>query len=212
MTRKFLNLVIATLVTTPAIIVAPPLLAQQSAPTAPNSHNSSSAEAMQRYDQAKAALDQNDFATAAPLLGPLCDDGHRQSCYIAGALAAEGLGVEQNRITAISFYGKACDRGHGQSCTDIGVIYSGHAKKHETDPPRNWETSASYFQKGCDAGDGRGCAHLADRYEIGLGVEKNLDTALQLYRKAAGLEIEQWVRTSVEGRIKALTGEQKSSE
>lgn len=153
-----------------------------------------------------------DEAKATVHLVAACRVSDFQVCWAAGERFEKGVGTAVNRTDAAVLYGLACNNGIAGACTDLAGLHAGPFDKHETDLPKDQTMAATLYQRACDAGDGEGCGMLADRYETGIGVEKNLDTALELYRKAAGMEIEQWVRTSVEGRIKALTQVSQPSE
>ena len=153
-----------------------------------------------------------DEAKATVHLLAACRVSDFEVCQAAGERFEKGVGTAVNRTDAAVLYGLACNNGIAAACTDLAGLHAGPFDKHETDLPKDQTMAATLYQRACDAGDGEGCGMLADRYETGIGVEKNLDTALELYRKAAGMEIEQWVRTSVEGRIKALTQVSQASE
>lgn len=145
-----------------------------------------------------------DEAKAHVYMLAACRVSDFEACWAVGERFEDGKGTTVNRDDALVAYDLACKNGVAGACTDIGNLFNPFPANPATGPQRDYVKATEFYRKGCEAGDGRGCGMLADHHETGLGVDKDLDIALELYRKAAGMEIEQWVRTSVEGRIKAL--------
>ena len=62
-------------------------------------------------EDAAAADDKGDYATAAKLLRPLADEGNAQAQYKLGILYDDGLGVAQDVAEALKWYRLAADQG-----------------------------------------------------------------------------------------------------
>jgi len=88
----------------------------------------------------------------------------------------EGWGVEQNSENALSLYTKAAESGHHLAQFNIGLIK--FALEKYTEAVVWWTKSA---EQGCHQSQ----CNLGHLYEMGLGVERDKNKAMALWRQAA---------------------------
>ena len=133
-----------------------------------------------------------------------CDLGDMRSCQKLGHRYTTGVGAEKDRETAFYLSNKACEGNDGEGCADMGRLYLPFPRNQEEGPQYDPAKAAEYYRKACDLKSGRGCSLLADKHETGVGVEKDLDKALELYKLALTYNPEQWVQNSTKGAIRRL--------
>ena len=63
------------------------------------------------FEDADAAFDKGDYATAMRLWRPLADQGNAAAQYNLGLMYEQGQGVPQDYAAAVSWYRKAADQG-----------------------------------------------------------------------------------------------------
>ena len=66
-----------------------------------------------------------DFKRAAKYLPKACKLNDAESCYLAGYLYSNGIGVNQDTAKAIKFYKQACDGNYLKAC----YYYKKYSKK-----------------------------------------------------------------------------------
>jgi uncharacterized protein len=74
-------------------------------------------------DDAEAAYDGSDYATALPLLRLLADQGNATAQYRLGHLYDDGTGVTQDYVQALRWYRLAADQGIAAAQFGLGTIY-----------------------------------------------------------------------------------------
>lgn len=136
-------------------------------------------EAQGQYAKAITAYRAEDYATAAPILISLCEQGYVQTCATAGRLAANGQGMEQDILKALNLFTIGCSGKAVESCRNAGAIHEQAAP-----PIRDQSKAAGFEFKACDLGDMRSCQKLGYRYVAGVGVEKDRETAFYLASKS----------------------------
>lgn len=75
------------------------------------------------YQEAKSALDNNNYTEAAAILAKACDGGSAKGCFDLGALYENGTGVVQNKYQAAALYAQACRGGEASGCSNMGLKY-----------------------------------------------------------------------------------------
>jgi TPR repeat protein len=73
-------------------------------------------------EDAIAANDRGDYATALRLLGPLADQGNARAQFNLGLMYDEGRGVAQNKAEALKWYGLAANQGHAIAQYNLGLM------------------------------------------------------------------------------------------
>jgi TPR repeat protein len=108
------------------------------------------------FDDAVAAYDGGDYATAYRLLLPLADQGFVKAQVNLGLMYAYGRGVPQNDAEAAKWFQKAADQGDAFAEHNLGVMYD--AGRGVT---RDRVKAAAWFEKAANRG-------LADaQYDVG---------------------------------------------
>jgi TPR repeat protein len=122
-----------------------------------------------------------DEPKAAAMFQKACDGGSSTGCEFYAKMLRDGRGVAKDEAKAMTLLGKACDGGAGGACTSVGL---GAMKSGDT------QTAVAKFIKACEAKDGLGCASLGAMYLHGNGVDKDLEKAKPLLKKACDLKVE----------------------
>jgi len=140
------------------------------------------------FEDAIAAYDRGDYATAMRLLRPLADQGDSDSQYKLGFMYEWGLGVSQDSAEAVNWLRKAAEQGHANAQYNLGIMYDGGSP----DIPQDKEEAARWhaeavkgFRKAADQGEAQAQNDLGFMYEQGLGVSRDYTEAANWYRKAA---------------------------
>lgn len=129
-----------------------------------------------------AAVDKN-IGRAKEIFIDTCDKKLGLGCYKLGVMYDAGEGFNADPKKALELYRKGCDYLDGASCGMIGHRYlkgGGGVMKSSTEAVR-------HFELGCEHGDNRSCREMADFYYEGTLVEKNLGTALAMYKQSCDL-------------------------
>ena len=93
-------------------------------------------------EEADAALDKGDYATATRLLRPLAEQGIADAQYNLGVMYYNGWGVPQDYSAAVSWYRKAAEQGHADAQNNLGFSYSqGHGV------PKDYAAAVSWYVK-----------------------------------------------------------------
>lgn len=100
---------------------------------------------------------------------------NKYSFYNLGELYRQGYGVKENEEIAKEWYEKAADLEHDVSMNKLGVIYQ---NDNEFNNAKYW------FEKAIEYNNVDAMANLGMLYEFGQGVDKNLYTAQEWYKKA----------------------------
>jgi uncharacterized protein len=131
-------------------------------------------------EDATAAMERRDYATALRLLRPLSDQGNADAQLRLGVLYFVGQGVPQDFAEAVRWFQKAADQRNPQAENSLGVMYeSGQGVSQDYAAALRW------FQKAADQGDHTAQFNLGVMYTIGRGVLQDYAAAMSWYRKAA---------------------------
>jgi TPR repeat protein len=107
--------------------------------------------------------------------------GSAPAQYNLGVHYSRGYGVEQNYEAAAKWYRLAVDQGNLNAIFNLGNLY----QRGEVGVAKDEKEAVKLFGAGAMA-DHAGCANnLGHCYELGLGVEKNLEKAFIWYSMAA---------------------------
>jgi len=131
-------------------------------------------------EDAVAAFNRADFATALRGLRPLADRGNGTAQSKLGFMFELGLGVPENYVEAIKWHLKAATQGEIDSQIALGRIYGTGQSV-----PRNYAEAARWYRKAADQGNLTGQSNIGLMYDQGRGVAQNYAEAAKWYRKAA---------------------------
>jgi len=76
-----------------------------------------------QYEDADAAYERGDYATAYRLFKPMAEQGHAEAQYNLGGMYAEGRGVPQDYGKAAKWFRKAAEQGHAEAQYNLGGMY-----------------------------------------------------------------------------------------
>jgi len=111
-----------------------------------------------------------------------CDQGVGWSCGHLARMYYSGVGVEEDRASAVSLFDRACNAGHATSCDNVGALYLNGT----TGVPRDMDKGASALQRGCDVGRPSACKGVGIYYRH-MAVPKNPGKAVAPFGKACQL-------------------------
>ncbi len=132
------------------------------------------------WEEAVAAYNNGDYATAAREFRPFAEQGQVTAQYILGWIYQSGEGVAQDLAEAAKWYRRAADKGNADAQYALGSLYAagGGVKRDDTE-------AVKLFRKAAEQG-------LADaQYALGLGLAfgkgatRDEQEANGWYRKAA---------------------------
>jgi hypothetical protein len=86
--------------------------------------------AVSPFEDAAAAYDRGDYATALRLYRPLADQGDAPAQNDLGLMYRDGRGVPQDYAEALTWYRLAADQGNAGAQNSLGVLYqNGHQRR-----------------------------------------------------------------------------------
>jgi hypothetical protein len=117
------------------------------------------------FDDATAAFDRGDYATALRLFRPLADAGDPVAQYVLGSMYGNGRGVPQDYAEAVEWYRRAADQGNAKAQSNLGFMYSsGYGVLQD------YAEAVKWYRKGADQGDAETQRALGMMYATGQGV------------------------------------------
>jgi len=100
--------------------------------------------------------------------------------FDVGWMYERGCGTEKDEKKALEYYRKAEAKGYVAAVRNIGLMYEEGMAGLE----KNLETAASYYRRAADGNDLLSHQFLANMYEFGKGVPRDLEKARDLYAEA----------------------------
>ena len=117
-----------------------------------------------------------------PYLEKACREGEPRGCTTLGDVAWHGFaGVRKDVQAAVHFYTWGCNGGDAYACTNLGVLYMGAGAP---DVPIDDEKSLDLSIRACLGGVSTACGNTGLRFEFGMGVERDLEAAETLFKRA----------------------------
>ncbi len=135
------------------------------------------------FDQATAAFDKGDYATALKELRPLAEKGDARSQYAMGVMAENGFGMPKDLKQAAAWYRKAAEQGNTDAQYNLGAMY-----EHGIGMPVNYVDAARWYRPAAENGDIDALSNLGVLYEKGVGVKQDRVLALALYNVSVALD------------------------
>jgi TPR repeat protein len=132
------------------------------------------------YEDAAAAYDRADYATARRLWLPLAEGGNADAQTMLGIIYEEGQGVSQDYAAAATWYRRAADQGDPDAQFYLACMHD-LGKGLPIDPA----AAASWLSKAADQGHTDAQFNLGVMYEEGIGVSQDHHAAVTWYRNAA---------------------------
>jgi len=119
-------------------------------------------------EDASAAYERGDYATAYRLIKPLAEQGIAKTQYNLGVMYQKGEGVPQDYTEAMKWYQKAAEQGHAEAQYNLGVMYN----KGEG-VPQDHTKAAKWFRKAAEQGHADAQYFLGAMYGTGQGVPQD---------------------------------------
>jgi uncharacterized protein len=111
------------------------------------------------YEDATAAYQRGDYATAYKLTLPLAEKGNATMQTNVGAMYAEGKGVPQDYAEALKWFRKAADQGDADAQGNLGF-----AAEQGYGVPQNYAEAAKWYRLAAEQGDARAQTNLGVMY------------------------------------------------
>lgn len=149
---------------------------------------------LDKETKARNALRSGDYPTAYKLLTQLAKKGKPRAMSALGVMYANGHGVSVDFQRARKWYLKAAGAGLQEAQVFLGKIYEqGDGVAVDYQEAKYWYERAASVLDGFEAlnsynhlnGDPQAFYRLARMCALGLGCEKSLEKAYELFRKAA---------------------------
>lgn len=133
------------------------------------------------FEDAVAAYEAGDYATAYRLQRPLGDQGFVKAQVNLGIMYAHGHGVPRDDVEAIRWFRKAAEQGDPLAQHNLGVMYeSGRGV------PQSWAEAATWFRNAADQGLADAQYDLGRIYADGRGVQRDYVRAYLWFSLATG--------------------------
>jgi TPR repeat protein len=131
-------------------------------------------------EDAGAAFERGDYATALRLLRPLAEQGDANAQIVLGAMYQEGLGAPQDYAQAEFWLCKAALQGGAMAQFFLGnMYYEGPGERQD------YSQAAHWFRKAAAQGMAMAQFYLGDMYAEGQGVTQDFVLALMWLNLAA---------------------------
>ena len=138
--------------------------------------------AAQTLDEAVAAYERGDYATAIRGFRNAAEQGNAASQVNLGHAYNEGRGAPQDYQEALKWYCKAAEQGYVPAQVHLGTLYfEGRIV------PQNYQESVKWFRAAADQGDALGQFNLGHMYHLGYGVSQDDFQAHKWFNLAASL-------------------------
>jgi TPR repeat protein len=111
-------------------------------------------------ENATAAYDRGDYATALRLLRPLADQGNAIAQSNLGRMYDKGQGVPQDFAEAVKWYRKAADQGLAIAQNVLGFMYD-----KGQGVPQDYAEAIKWFRKAADQGNAIAQTNLGVMYQ-----------------------------------------------
>ena len=132
-------------------------------------------------EDADAAYDRGDYATALHLWRPLAEQGDAIAQFNLGIVYANGQGVPQDYAAAVLWFRKAAKQGNDSAQFNLGTMYF----KGEG-APQNYATAVSWYREAAKQGHVKAQFNLGAMYDNSQGVpQDDLHAHMRFDRSAA---------------------------
>jgi hypothetical protein len=132
-------------------------------------------------EDARAASERGDYATALAILRPLAEGGDAKAQVALGAMYAEGLGVAKDDREALRWYRMAAAQGVADAQNNLGVMYA----EGRGDVAKDDQEAVRWFRLAAEQDHAEAQHNLGVMYANDRGVAKDAREAVRWYRLAA---------------------------
>ena len=131
-------------------------------------------------EDAAAAYQRGDYATAMLIVKPLADQGDAVAQYRVGVMYFHGEGASQDYGEAVKWFRKSADQGYAPAQYNVGVMY-----QRGRGVSRDYAEAVEWFRRAADQGNADAQFNLGAMYRNGQGVSQNYAESFQWYQSAA---------------------------
>ncbi|GJL82718.1 MAG: hypothetical protein DHS20C01_23520 [marine bacterium B5-7] len=131
-------------------------------------------------DDARAAYDSRDYATAYQIWSDLAEQNDGRAQYALGVMSATGSGREKNPTEAFEWFSKAAENGHVKAMYNLGIAYwTGVGTLEDHEEATHW------WRMAAERGDMVSQYNLGIAYYNGMGVNQDIVEATRWIRASA---------------------------
>ena len=134
----------------------------------------------QTFDEAVAAYDRGDYATAVRGFLVHAEQGDATAQYKLGVRYDYGAGVPEDDAEAVRWYRKAAEQGLAKAQNNLGLMYH-----NGEGVPKDKAEAVRWYRKAAEQGDARAQSNLGVRYDNGEGVPEDYTRAYAWLNLAA---------------------------
>jgi len=140
-----------------------------------------SADTNQRVvEDASAAYERGDYATAYRLIKPLAEKGYAKAQYNLGVMYHKGEGITQDYAEALKWYRKAAEQGLAIAQYNLGfMVHKGE------DVPQDYNEALKWYRKAAEQGFAGAQYNLGVMVHKGDGITQDYSEAVKWYQQAA---------------------------
>ena len=136
--------------------------------------------AAQTFEEAVAAVNLGDYATAYRGFRRLAERGDASGQTGLGYLYEKGYGVPQDYNEAAKWYRRAAEQGDAWAQDNLGIMY-----ETGRGVPQDYAGAVKWYRRSAEQGHALAHYNLGDMYENGKGVRRDLVRAHKWYNLAA---------------------------
>jgi TPR repeat protein len=132
------------------------------------------------WEDAMAAYERDEYATALQLWRPLAEQGDADAQAHLGVMYEMGQGVPQDYAEAVKWYRLAAEQGHAGGQNNLGIMYATGQGL-----PQDYLEAAKWFQLAAEQGNAGGQNNLGLMYATGEGLPQDYVLAYMWFSLAA---------------------------
>lgn len=136
-------------------------------------------------EDAQAAHDAGDYATALRLFETLAEEGDAEAEFWLGDMYLSGDGVPQDNAQALMWLGRSAEHGKTVAGWLLGQVYDGGLQHLGIDVPEDTALAVEWYATAAEAGFEAAWYQLAEHYDEGRGVAQDYGEAARWYGKLA---------------------------
>jgi uncharacterized protein len=148
-------------------------------------------------EDAVAAVNRRDYATALRLLRPLAEQGDDVAQFDLGVMYNEGRGVPRDYVQAAKWYRRAAIQGNADAQFNLGMLYEHH----------RYTEAAKWYREAADQGLEDAQLNLGLLYAKGQGVPRD-DVQAYMWFELSATQGDQSAANNREAATRRMTPEQ----
>jgi uncharacterized protein len=148
-------------------------------------------------EDAVAAVNRRDYATALRLLRPLAEQGDDVAQFDLGVMYNEGWGVPRDYVQAAKWYRRAAIQGNADAQFNLGMLYEHH----------RYAEAAKWYREAADQGLEDAQFNLGLLYAKGQGVPRD-DVQAYMWFELSAAQGDQSAANNREAAARRMTPDQ----